>query len=184
MSTELYFLRSSEQFIVKDLLIYAARLDESGETLEDHPYLKQYYRNYGNFNGDIGVYAMVDGKLAGGVWSRMLADGFGFVDTQTPELAFGVLPEFRNQGIGTQILNQLLDEVAKLYPQVSLAVREDNPAIKLYERLGFTKIEGSESTNIAGSISFKMLKTLKKEEKEVSAKARLEEERFRKSFQF
>ena len=183
MSTELYFLRSSEAFVVQDLLKYAARLDESGETLEDHPYLKQYYRNYGNFNGDIGVYAIVGNKIAGGAWSRMLADGFGFVDTQTPELAFAVLPEFRNQGIGTQILNQLLNEIAKLYPQVSLAVREDNPAIKLYERLGFKKVEGSESTNIAGSISFKMVKKLEEKVPEPQ-KESLEERQFKKSFQY
>ena len=184
MNIELYFLRSSEHFVVKDLLHYAARLDESGDTLEDHPYLEQYHRNYGNFNGDIGVYAIVDNKIAGGAWSRMLLNGFGHVDTQTPELAFGILPEFRNQGIGTQIMNQLLSEIAKLYPQVSLAVREGNPAIKLYERLGFIKVQGSESSNTAGSISFKMLKTLEKEEEKLSAKASLEEERFRKSFQF
>jgi|GEM_PF-724580 ribosomal protein S18 acetylase RimI-like enzyme len=184
MNIELYFLRSSEHFIVKDLLRYAARLDESGDTLKEHPYLEQYHRNYGNFNGDIGVYAIVDNKIAGGAWSRMLLNGFGHVDAQTPELVFGVLPEFRNQGIGTQIINQLLNEIAKLYPQVSLAVREDNPAIKLYERLGFSKIAESEMTNTAGSISFKMIKTLEKEEEELSATASLEEERFRKSFQF
>jgi len=184
MSTELYFLRSSEHFIVKDLLHYAARLDESAETLEAHPYLEQYHRNYGNFNGDIGVYAIVDNKIAGGAWSRMLLNGFGHVDAKTPELAFAVLPEFRNQGIGTQIINQLLNEIAKLYPKVSLAVREGNPAIKIYERLGFEKVEGSEMTNVAGSISFKMLKTLEKQEEVLSAKASLEEERFRKSFQY
>ena len=183
MHVELYFLRSSEHFMVKDLLHYAAHLDASGEQLEDHPYLEQYHRNYGNFNGDIGVYAIVNNKVAGGAWSRMLLNGFGHVNAQTPELAFGVLPEFRNQGIGTQVMNQLLNEIAKLYPQVSLAVREDNPAIKLYERLGFTKIEGSEMTNTANTISFKMIKSLEKQEEVLSAKASLEEERFRKSFQ-
>jgi len=184
MNIELYFLRSSEHFIVKDLLYYAARLDESGETLEDHPYLEQYHRNYGNFNGDIGVYAIVDNKIAGGAWSRMLLNGFGHVDTNTPELAFAVLPEFRNQGIGTQIMNQLLKEISKLYPQVSLAVREGNPAIALYKRLGFQKIEGSEQENIAGSLSFSMIKKLEKEQEEQHKNASLEEERFRKSFSF
>jgi len=184
MHVELYFLRSSEHFMVKDLLHYAAHLDASGEQLEDHPYLEQYHRNYGNFNGDIGVYAIVNNKVAGGAWSRMLLNGFGHVDVKTPELAFAVLPEFRNQGVGTQIITQLLNEIAKLYPQVSLAVREENPAIRLYERLGFVKVEGSESTNSAGSLSFKMLKTLEKQEEVLSANVCLEEERFRKSFQF
>jgi len=184
MNIELYFLRSSEHFIVKDLLHYAARLDESGETLDDHPYLEQYHRNYGNFNGDIGVYAFVDNKVAGGAWVRMLLNGFGHVDTKTPELAFAVLPEYRNQGIGTKILEQLMKEVVKSYPQMSLSVREDNPVIHLYERLGFTRIEGSEETNVAGSISFKMINTLEEQADEASSQASLEEERFRKSFSF
>ena len=184
MNTELYFLRSSEHFIVKDLLHYAARLDESGETLDDHPYLEQYHRNYGNFNGDIGVYAFVDNKVAGGAWVRMLLNGFGHVDTKTPELAFAVLPEYRNQGIGTKIMEQLMKEVVKSYPQISLSVRENNPAIHLYERLGFTKVEGSEETNTAGFISFKMIHTIKEQAEEASSQAILEEERFRKSFSF
>ena len=183
MNIELYFLRSSEAFIVQDLLTYAARLDETGETLKDHPYLEQYHRNYGNFNGDIGVYAIVDRKIAGGAWSRMLANGFGHVDANTPELAFAVLPEFRNQGIGTQIMDQLLTEISKLHSQVSLAVREGNPAIRLYERLGFSKVEDSEMKNTAGSISFTMLKQLEEHLPEPQ-KESLEEARFRKSFQF
>jgi ribosomal protein S18 acetylase RimI-like enzyme len=158
MNIELYFLRSSEHFIVKDLLHYAARLDESGEALNDHPDLEQYHRNYGNYNGDIGVYLFVDNKVAGGAWVRMLLNGFGHVDTNTPELAFAVLPEYRNQGLGTQIMQQLMREVAKIYPQMSLSVREENPVIHLFERLGFTKVDGSEQTNSAGALTFTMLK--------------------------
>ena len=75
-------------------------------------------------------------------------------------------------------------EVVKSYPQLSLSVREDNPVIPLYKRLGFTKIEGSEETNIAGSISFKMVNTLVEQAEEASASAKLEEERFRKSYSF
>ncbi len=184
MNIELYFLRSSEHSIVKDLLRYAACLDESGETLDDHPSLEQYHRNYGNYNGDIGVYAFVDNKVAGGAWVRMLLNGFGHVDTNTPELAFAVLPEYRNQGIGTMVLEQLIKEVAKIYPQMSLSVREENPAIRLYKRLGFTKVEGSNRENTTGSISFTMLKTLEQQAEKKDPKARLEEERFRKSFSF
>jgi len=184
MNTELYFLRSSEAFMVKELLHYAARLDESGETLEDHPPLRQYHDNYGNYNGDIGVYAMVEGKVAGGAWVRMLLNGFGHVDTDTPELTFAVLPEYRGQGIGTQVIEQLMDEVSKLYPQLSLAVREEDPAIRLYERLGFVKVTGSEETDDAGSLSFKMLKVFEKATEKAKQSPSLEEERFRKSYTF
>lgn len=158
MNYELYFLRSSEQYLCKTLLYYAARLDESHETLDDHPYLEQYQRLFGTFNGDIGVYALMNNELAGGAWVRLLANGFGFVDHHTPELVFAVKPAFRNQGLGTKIMEQLMLEVSKVFTQMSLSVREDNPVIRLYERLGFEKVDGSERKNIAGSLSFTMLK--------------------------
>ena len=185
MNTQLYFLRSSEHFIVKELLYYAARLDERAETLDDHPSLEQYHRNYGNYNGDIGVYAIVDHKVVGGAWVRMLLNGFGHVDNATPELMLAVLPEYRNQGLGTQLMEQLFTEAEKIYSQLSLSVQEESPSIKLYERLGFTKVEGSEHTGATVSPSFTMLKKLDKKtaEKERVAK-NLEEERFRKSFGF
>ncbi len=184
MNIELYFLRSSEHFVVKDMLHYAARLDESGETLDDHPYLAAYHLNYGNRSGDIGVYAFVENKLAGAAWVRLLPEGFGHIDTETPELAFAVLPAYRNRGLGTKIMQQLMSEVAKLYPQMSLSVREDNPVIRLYERLGFSKVAGSERTNIAGTHSFTMLKKFDRQTPTETPKPSLEEERFKKSFRF
>jgi len=184
MNIELYFLRSSEQFIVKDLLSYAAGLDESGETLNDHPYLGQYHDNYGNVEGDIGLYALVDHKVAGGAWVRILKKGFGHVDGNTPELAFAVLPEYRSQGLGTRLMQQLMQEVANIYPQMSLSIRENNPAIHLYERLGFAKVASSEHTNSAGSITYTMLKKFEEQTAKEAPGPSLEEERFRKSFSF
>ena len=181
MNQELYFLRSSEQYLAKELLYYAARLDESDENLEDYPQLQQYERNYGSYNGDIGVYIIADAKVAGGAWVRVLADGFGHVDHDTPELVLAVKPAFRNKGIATAIMQQLFIEVSKVFSQMSLSVRETNPAISLYERLGFKKVIGSEQTNLAGSISFTMLKIFEKTEEEKEVK-HLEEECFRKSF--
>jgi len=181
MQTELYFLRSSEQYLAKELLYYAARLDESGKSLEDYPELEQYERNYGSYGGDIGVYIMADGKVAGGAWVRVLANGFGHIDHDTPELVLAVKPEFRNQGIATAIMNQLFLEVSKVFSQMSLSVRDTNPVISLYERLGFEKVEGSECPNPAGTLSFTMLKTLNTPSEEQEVK-HLEEECFRKSF--
>jgi len=183
MNIELYFLRSSEQFIVKDLLRYAARLDENGDIADDLPSLEQYHRNYGNYNGDIGVYAIVDHKVAGGAWARMLLNGFGHVDTDTPELMVAVLPEFRNQGLGRLLLEHLFKEAAKIYIRLSLSVEADNPAIALFEELGFEKLEGSEHSGINGTSAYKMVKTLEKMAEEEEKKS-LEEERFRKSFGF
>jgi ribosomal protein S18 acetylase RimI-like enzyme len=185
MNTQLYFLRSSEHFIVKELLQYAARLDKSAETLDERPDLEQYHRNYGNYNGDVGVYAIVDHKVAGGAWVRMLLNGFGHVDNATPELMLAVLPEYRDQGLGTQLMQQLFTEAEKIYSQLSLSVQEGNPAVKFFEQLGFTKVEGSDHTGTTGLPSFTMLKKFDKQTAEKKgAEKNLEEERFRKSFGF
>jgi len=181
MNQELYFLRSSEQYLAKELLFYAARLDESNQSLDDFPELEQYERNYGSYSGDIGVYIMADGKVAGGAWVRVLANGFGHIDHDTPELVLAVKPEFRNKGIATAIMQQLFTEVSKVFSQMSLSVRDTNPVISLYERLGFEKVNGSEHDNPAGSVSFKMIKVFEKVEVAKEVK-HLEEECFRKSF--
>lgn len=183
MEKELYFLRSSEQYLAKELLLYAANFDETKKSLEEYPSLEQYHREYGAFNGDIGVYLIADKKAAGGAWVRLLANGFALVDHDTPELIFAVMPEYRNQGIGTLILQQLFIEVAKLYPQISLSVKKDSRAIALFERLGFMVLEDSEHPNAQAETAIKMLKVFEKAAAPKEDKSKkLEEECFRKSF--
>ncbi len=44
---------------------------------------------------------------------------------------------FQRQGIGTEVMNRLIGEAARLNQAVRLAVVKINPALRLYERLGF-----------------------------------------------
>ncbi len=44
---------------------------------------------------------------------------------------------FQRQGIGTEVMNRLIGEAARLNLGVRLAVVKTNPALRLYERLGF-----------------------------------------------
>lgn len=50
-----------------------------------------------------------------------------------------LLPEFRNQGIGTAILNDLMNKARQDNVQLVLRVEFFNPAIRLYDRFGFVK---------------------------------------------
>ena len=50
-----------------------------------------------------------------------------------------LLPEFRNTGIGTAILKELMEEAGQAGLPVVLRVEFFNPAIRLYTRLGFVK---------------------------------------------
>lgn len=64
--------------------------------------------------------------------------GSGDGDIQT----IAVVPEFRSQGLGRQLMNALLEEAeARNARRVFLEVRADNPnAIALYASLGFEEI--------------------------------------------
>ena len=50
-----------------------------------------------------------------------------------------LLPEHRGRGIGTQILRGLLEEGALTGKRISIHVEMNNPALRLYERLGFVQ---------------------------------------------
>lgn len=52
-----------------------------------------------------------------------------------------LLPQFRDRGIGTRLLTALLEEGRDSQRSVSIHVERFNPALRLYERLGFTLTE-------------------------------------------
>ena len=56
-----------------------------------------------------------------------------------------LVPEIRGQGLGGRIMQALLDEAAAAGQRVSIHVEINNPAYRLYERLGF-KPDGEETT--------------------------------------
>lgn len=49
-----------------------------------------------------------------------------------------VIPESQGRGIGTRLLTELIDESNRSGSPIQLQVDRDNPAIGLYELLGFT----------------------------------------------
>ncbi|MDO3679361.1 GNAT family N-acetyltransferase [Paenibacillus ehimensis] len=57
---------------------------------------------------------------------------------------FSLLPEYRNGGIGTAVLKRLQEKAAAHGKSVRLHVMRSNPAVALYERLGFRLSEGDE----------------------------------------
>jgi len=52
-----------------------------------------------------------------------------------------LLPEYRNRGIGGAILQDILAEGARTGKPVTIHVEMFNPALRLYERLGFRQLE-------------------------------------------
>jgi ribosomal protein S18 acetylase RimI-like enzyme len=52
-----------------------------------------------------------------------------------------LLPEYRNRGIGSSLLHGILSHGQSLTLPVTIHVERFNPALRLYERLGFKPIE-------------------------------------------
>lgn len=52
-----------------------------------------------------------------------------------------LLPEHRGSGIGTKLLRELQDEARSAGKILSIHVERFNPALRLYERLGFQMVE-------------------------------------------
>lgn len=96
---------------------------------------------------DLGVVADVEGRPVGAAWLRHFpADdpGYGFVDPAVPELSVGVEPDWRGRGVGTRLIEALLHAAgAAGVTAVSLSVEPQNPALRLYERLGFARVGGT-----------------------------------------
>jgi ribosomal protein S18 acetylase RimI-like enzyme len=94
--------------------------------------------------GDAGVVAIDADEPIGAAWYRFLAvadRGFGYVADDIPEVTIGVDSASRRRGVGEALLRRLIERAcAANLRAVSLSVEDDNPAIRLYERLGFGEV--------------------------------------------
>ncbi|WP_321777228.1 GNAT family N-acetyltransferase [Sulfurimonas sp.] len=164
----LYFLRSSENKIAKDILHYAMRLDTLNKTVQDFSELDIYYKFYGLSSKDLGLYALDNNTIAGAVWIRLLKKedkANAFIDADTPVLQIAVKPELRNKGIGFAMMEQFFIEAAASFEQISLSVVKDSDAIRFYEKFGFSKVEGLDALSIVDDKPvITMLKKLIKKE--------------------
>jgi len=52
-----------------------------------------------------------------------------------------LVPDWRNRGVGTMLLRELMDEARASGSSITLHVEPNNPAQRMYERLGFRLIE-------------------------------------------
>ncbi len=76
---------------------------------------------------------LLDGKPAGRLYIDRRPDEIRLID-------IALLPAFRGRGIGSALLKDLLDEGRRAGKPVRIHVEQFNPALRLYERLGFRKI--------------------------------------------
>ncbi len=119
---------------------YAADLGIRGPAdLAADAHLARYVAGWGRAS-DLGI---VDVARRGAAWARLLTGddaGYGYVDDGTPEVAIAVAPGARGSGLGGALLRRLMAEARPRYEFLSLSVRLDNPARRLYTRLGFEPV--------------------------------------------
>ncbi|RYX86671.1 N-acetyltransferase [bacterium] len=163
-----------DEALVARFLALAAH-EEAVEVVFANPALATYAQGWGR-KGDSALVAEDETthKVVGMCWARFWTaeqHGFGWIDEWTPELAIAVEPQFQGQGIGARLIEALKVELlsvsmldsqgASFRPErVALNVRADSPAVRLYERVGFVRVEGSERQNRTGSISYNMVAPL------------------------
>lgn len=118
--------------------------------------LAKYVQGWGG-PGDTGLVATNEtGQPIGAAWLRLFTDdnkGYGYTDNKTPELSIAVLPAYRGKGIGTSLLRRLLIKAQSHFASISLSVSPDNPALRLYRRLGF-EVVGENGGSLTMKITF------------------------------
>lgn len=105
------------------------------------PELQIYVDRFGELKDDFALVAEVEKKIIGAVWVRIMND-YGHIDDKTPSLAISLYKEYRGQGIGTDMMKEMLSLLKTHgYKRVSLSVQKANYAAEMYRKIGFEIIK-------------------------------------------
>ena len=145
-------MRENETGLLKDFLYEAIFIPEGVEPPErdivEKPELRVYTDDFGTRAGDNCLVADLDGRVVGAVWTRIM-DDYGHVDDATPSFAISLYKEYRNQGIGSQLMVQMLRLLKQQgYERASLAVQKANYAVRMYEKAGFMTVDENDEEYI------------------------------------
>ena len=126
------------------------------KSIIDNEDLQVYVRDFGKSSHDKCLVAKVDGKIVGAVWCRIMKD-YGHIAEDTPSLAISLYKEYRNEGIGTALLQQMLLLLQREgYEKVSLSVQKANYAMQMYLKAGFVVLtETSEECIMEHNLNIK-----------------------------
>lgn len=104
---------------VLDTFLYEAIFIPEGvsappKDIINQPDLQVYVKDFGKNKGDLCLVAQVSDKIVGAVWVRIMND-YGHIDNETPSFAISLLKEYRNYGIGTELMKQMLTKLKLVY---------------------------------------------------------------------
>ena len=145
-------LHPNEYSLLKEFLYLAIyqpdKTNLAPRSIIENPDLHVYIKDFGTKKDDYCFCAEVENKVVGAVWVRNI-NGYGSVDNDTVEFAISVFEEYQKMGIGTALMNTMLEHLNKLnYPKVSLAVQKENYAVRMYQKVGFEIVDENEKEYI------------------------------------
>ncbi len=136
-------IRPSEYHLLEEFLYQAIWVpdDFDGEIprsiVRDDPKCRAAFEGFGSLPDDHALVAEIDGRVIGACWVRT-TDEYGHVDNETPSFSISLFEEYRGYGIGTALMRNMVELLAATgYKRASLSVQKENPALRLYERVGF-----------------------------------------------
>ena len=134
-------------FLYEAIFIPKGALAPSKEIIRQ-PELQVYVEDFGKNKGDMCLVAEVNNEIVGAVWVRIMND-YGHIDEETPSLAISLLKEYRNYGIGTNLMEQMLNKMKMQgYKQASLSVQKMNYAVHMYLKVGFEIVDENDEEYI------------------------------------
>ena len=105
------------------------------------PQIRKYVEGWGREGDECYVAAEAAGKPLGAAWFRLFPGenpGYGFISEEIPELTIGVADDARRRGIGSALMERIIETAREEgYSALSLSVESNSNAVGLYERFGF-----------------------------------------------
>ena len=144
-------IRENEYCILSEFLYEAIFIPEGTEkppkSIIEQPELQVYIADFGK-SDDWCLVAEVKEKIVGAVWVRIM-DDYGHIDDETPSFAMSLYEEYRNMGIGTALMRDMLEFLKnKGYKRTSLSVQKVNYAVRMYQKVGFEVVDENEEEYI------------------------------------
>ena len=144
-------IRENEYYILSEFLYEAifipVGMEKPPKAIIEQPELQVYIADFGK-SDDWCLVAEVKGKIVGAVWVRVM-DDYGHIDDDTPSFAVSLYEEYRNMGIGTALMRDMLEFLKnKGYKQTSLSVQKANYATRMYQKAGFQVVKENEEEYI------------------------------------
>ena len=144
-------IRENEYYVLSEFLYESifipVEMEKPPKSIIEQPELQVYIADFGK-SDDWCLVAEVKEKIVGAVWVRIMND-YGHIDDETPSFAISLYEEYRNMGIGTALMRDMLEFLKnKGYKQTSLSVQKANYAVRMYQKVGFEVIDENEEEYI------------------------------------